>query len=272
MSNPASPKSRRGSQAKYSLVSEVLSDFFPYILGFGTLFLAWHIAAVYLVSSVLFPPPAAVVKRAEVLIGNGSLVVNTAISLQRIAVGFVIGSALGIPIGLAMGSFETVRKFVEPWTEFLRFIPATGMITISVIWFGIGEESKAFLIIYTTIFIVIINTTAGVAAISRNKLRAAQVLGASRWQIFSLVAFPATVPFMLTGMRLAMANSFTTIVAAELVSAQAGLGVMLWNARLFMQVEDIFVSLFTLGILGFIADRIFRFSIYRFAGRYSPVT
>lgn len=272
MSNPVLSKSRRESQVRYPRFSELCSNLFPYFLGFGTLFLAWHVAAVYLVNSVLFPPPAAVLKRAEVLLANGALLANTAISLQRIAIGFAIGSVLGIPVGLAMGSFETVRKFVEPWTEFLRFIPATGMITISVIWFGIGEESKAFLIIYTTIFIVIINTSAGVAAISRNKLRAAQVLGASKWQIFSLVAFPATVPFMLTGMRLAMANSFTTIVAAELVSAQAGLGVMLWNARLFMQVEDIFVSLFTLGILGFIADRIFRFSIYRFAGRYNPVT
>ena len=193
-----------------------------------------------------------------------------AASLRRIALGFVIGSAIGVPIGLAIGSFRLVRKLVEPWTEFFRFIPATGMITIAVIWFGIGEESKVFLIVYATIFIVLINTAAGVASIAPNKIRAAQVLGASRWQIFSLVAFPATVPFMLTGMRLAMANSFTTIVAAELVSAQAGLGVMLWNARLFMQVEDIFVSLLTLGVLGFIADRIFRFAIFRFAGRYSP--
>lgn len=248
-----------------------LAHLVPYIIGFGALFLAWHLAASYLVNSVLFPPPASVLKKAVELIGNGTLISNTAASLQRIALGFIIGSAFGVPIGLAMGSFGIVRKLVEPWTEFLRFIPATGMITISVIWFGIGEESKVFLIIYTTIFIVVLNTAAGVTSIAPNKLRAAQALGASKWQMFHLVAFPATVPFMLTGMRLAMANSFTTIVAAELVSAQAGLGVMLWNARLFMQVEDIFVSLLTLGILGFIADRLFRFSIYRFAGRYSPV-
>ena len=241
----------------------------PYLISFAALFLTWHLAATYLVRSVLFPPPASILTKAIELLANGTLVENVFASLKRIASGFLLGSAFGVPIGLAIGSFPLARKLIEPWTEFFRFVPATGMITISVIWFGIGEESKVFLIIYTTIFIVILNTAAGVAAISPNKLRAAQVLGATRWQIFSLVALPATVPFILTGMRLAMANSFTTIVAAELVAAQSGLGVMLWNARMFMLVDDIFVALVTLGILGLLTDRLFRFGIRRFAGRYN---
>lgn len=244
----------------------------PYVISFAALILTWHIAATFLVRSILFPAPASVLAKTAELLANGTLVDNMLASLQRIVSGFLIGSAIGIPLGLAIGSFSMTRKLLEPWTEFFRFIPATGMITIAVIWFGIGEESKIFLIIYATVFIVILNTAAGVASIAPNKLRAAQVLGATRWQMFSLVALPATVPFILTGMRLAMANSFTTIVAAELVSAQAGLGVMLWNARMFMLVDDIFVSLMMLGILGFIADRLFRFGIYRFAGRYNPVS
>ena len=92
---------------------------------------------------------------------------------------------MGIPIGLTIGSFRLARNLIEPWTEFFRFIPAVAMITIAVIWFGIGEESKIFLIIYTTIFIVILNTAAGVASIAPNKLRAAQSLGANKWQLFS---------------------------------------------------------------------------------------
>ena len=146
-----------------------------------------------------------------------------------------------------MGSFRPVRKLLEPYTEFLRFIPSVAMITVAVIWFGIGEASKIFLIIYTTIFIVILNTAAGVSAIAPNKIRAAQSLGATRAQIFFHVALPATVPYILTGMRLAMANSFTTIVAAELIAANDGLGKMLWDGRLFMLVDEIFVSLVTPG-------------------------
>lgn len=243
----------------------------PYLLSFAALFTVWHVAAIYLVQSILFPPPMQVLVKAGQLLADGSLIENIGASLLRIAIGFFLGSMIGVPIGLLIGSFKIARKLIEPWTEFLRFIPSVAMITIAVIWFGIGEGSKIFLIIYTTIFIVILNTAAGVASISPNKLRAAQVLGANRWQMFTLVALPATVPFILTGMRLAMSNSFTTIVAAELISAQAGLGVMLWNGRMFMLIDSIFVALLALGILGFAADRIFRFGIYRFARRYSAV-
>lgn len=243
-----------------------------YALGFASLFVLWHLASVYLVSSVLFPPPAIVFGKAVILVRNGVLLEHLWASVQRILVGFIAGSLLGIPIGLAMGSFRPVRQVLEPYTEFLRFIPSVAMITVAVIWFGIGEASKIFLIIYTTIFIVILNTAAGVSAIANNKIRAAQALGATRGQIFFHVALPSTVPYILTGMRLAMANSFTTIVAAELIAANEGLGKMLWDGRMFMLVDDIFVSLVSLGLLGFAVDRMFRWSIYTFAGKYSPAT
>jgi ABC-type nitrate/sulfonate/bicarbonate transport system permease component len=253
-------------------VRRVWSLYGGYALGFVSLFLIWHLASVYLVSSVLFPPPAAVFSKGWTLVRDGVLWEHLRASLYRILAGFIAGSLLGMPIGLAMGSFRPVRRLLEPYTEFLRFIPSVAMITVAVIWFGIGEAAKIFLIIYTTIFIVIINTAAGVSAIAPNKIRAAESLGATRAQIFVHVALPATVPYILTGMRLAMSNSFPTIVAAELIAANDGLGKMLWDGRLFMLVDDIFVSLVTLGLLGFAADRLFRWLIYVFAGKYSPAT
>jgi NitT/TauT family transport system permease protein len=257
---------------RVSALRRLWSVYGGYAAGFASLFLLWHLASLYVVSSVLFPPPAVVFRKGVALVRNGILFEHLWASTQRILAGFIAGSLLGIPIGLAMGSFGPVRKVLEPYTEFLRFIPSVAMITVAVIWFGIGEASKIFLIIYTTIFIVIINTAAGVSAIAPNKIRAAEALGATRTQIFLHVALPATVPFILTGMRLAMANSFTTIVAAELIAANDGLGKMLWDGRLFMLVDEIFVSLVTLGLLGFMVDRLFRWSIYTFAGKYSPTT
>jgi ABC-type nitrate/sulfonate/bicarbonate transport system permease component len=245
---------------------------FGYLLGFGSLFVIWHIASVYLLNSVLFPPPLRVFAKAVELARDGTLWENASISLQRIALGFFFGTMIGVPLGLAIGSFALVRRVLEPYTEFLRFIPATALITVAVIWFGIGEGSKIFLIIYTTVFIVIINTAAGVSAVAPNKIRAARSLGANSRQVFMYVALPATVPYILTGMRLAMGNSFVTIVAAELVAANAGLGKMIWDSRLYMLVDNIFVALLVLGLLGFTADRLFRWAIYAFAGRYSPVT
>jgi len=225
-----------------------------------------------LVNSALFPPPHLAALRGWELLVDGTLLQNVGISLQRILAGFFIGSALGIPIGLLMGNFRVFRVLFEPFSEFLRFIPSVAMITVAVIWFGIGEASKVFLIVYACIFIVIINTAAGVSSIARDKTRAARSLGANTMQVFFLVSFPATVPFILTGMRIAMQNAFTTIVAAELVAANAGIGKMLWDARLFMLVDDIFVSLLALGILGFTLDRLFRWASVKFGGRYSPVS
>jgi len=249
-----------------------LAGFSGYVIGFASLFALWHVASVYLLNSVLFPPPGRVVAKAIELAEDGTLWENARVSLERIGLGFLLGSLIGIPIGLAIGLFGIVRRILEPYTEFLRFIPATAMITVAVIWFGIGEGSKIFLIIYTTVFIVIISTAAGVSAVTPNKIRAARSLGASRAQVFWYVAFPATVPYILTGMRLAMGNSFVTIIAAELVAANAGLGKMIWDARLYMLVDQIFVALLVLGLLGFTADRLFRWGIYAFAGRYSPIT
>jgi len=244
----------------------------PYAVSFGILLLIWHIVATFLVKSILFPSPISVAAELLKLIENGTLIENIWASLKRILSGFVLGAAIAIPIGLSMGSFSLARKFIEPWTEFLRFVPATAMITTAVIWFGIGEGSKIFLITYATIFIIILNTAAGVSSISVSKIRAARSLGASNSQLFFLVTLPATVPFILTGMRLAMANSFVTIVAAEMVAANDGIGVMIWNGRMFMLINEIFAALITLGVLGFCADRLFRIGIYRYARRYAPVT
>ena len=243
-----------------------------YLVGFASLFAIWHVAATWIIPSVLFPAPKAVILKAIELAQDGTLWEQTSASLARIAGGFAGGSLIGIPLGLAIGSFPVVRRLLEPYTEFLRFIPATAMITVAVIWFGIGEGSKIFLIIYTTVFIVIINTAAGVSAVAPNKIRAARSLGAGSAQVFFFVALPATVPFILTGMRLAMANSFVTIIAAELVAANNGLGRMIWDSRMYMLVDQIFVALLVLGLLGFTADRLFRWGIYAFAGRFAPVT
>lgn len=262
----------RPAVAEESGLLAAIATYGVYGLGFLSLFVLWHVIAVHLVQSVLFPPPLKVLVKAGELIATGVLFEHIGASLVRIGTGFVLGSSIGIVVGLLMGSFLIIRRLLEPYVETLRFIPAVAMITVAVIWFGIGETSKFFIITYSTVFIVIITTTAGVASIAPNKVRAARSLGASRHQIFFFVTLPATVPFILTGMRVAMANAFTTIVAAELVAANAGIGTMLWNARLFMLIEDIFVALLTLALLGFSIDRCFRWGIYKFAGRYSPVT
>jgi len=241
-----------------------------YLFSFLTLFVLWHVMATYVFRSVLFAPPLAVFAKAIELSASGVLLDNILVSMQRILLGFLIGSAIGFPVGLLMGNVRFVRRFLEPYTEFFRFIPAISLLTLAVIWFGIGETAKIFLIVYSTLFIVVLNTMSGVISIPVNKIRAAQCLGATRTQIFVFVSLPATVPFILTGMRIAMGNAFMTMVSAEMLAANAGIGQMMWTARLYMQVDELFVGLVVLGLLGFATDRLFRFLIGRFADKYAP--
>lgn len=242
-----------------------------YVVSVALLVLLWNAAASFF-NPNFFPSPALVLRTAVKSVEDGTLWTSGSASLARILTGFLIGSAVGAPIGLAIGAFRPVRDWIEPYVQFFRFIPSIAWLTPAVIWFGIGETSKIFIIVYTTVFIVIINTAVGVSSIPINKIRAGQSLGARPIQIFLHVTLPATVPFVLAGMRLAMANSFTTVVSAEMIAAREGLGFLIWNARTFFQTDVIFMSIVLLGVLGFATDRVFRLLIDRFAGHYGPTS
>ena len=230
-----------------------------YLIPVGLFLLLWQVASNSFGVEVLFPPPSTTFKKLILLIKNGSLIRDILASMWRILFGFTIGSILGIFFGLLMGSFPMVRNILNPYVNFLRFVSGVAWISVLIVWFGIGETSKVILIIYVTIFTVLINTMAGVASVSVNKLRAARCLGASEQQIFRFVTLPATIRYIVTGMRMSMANSFLTIVAAEMVQADSGLGFLIIISRNFLETDSIFSGMITLGFLGLLMDRILMF-------------
>jgi NitT/TauT family transport system ATP-binding protein len=251
---------RKRNQVEGTIISALA------IIGF---FVLWHLGSV-LYNSVLFPSPIQFMQTFFRLLMDGTLPHEASVSLKRILSGFVIGVLIAVPLGLLIGSFRIMRLILEPFVELLRFIPSIAMITVAVIFFGIGESSRVFLIAWVTVFTVTINTAAGVMSIEPNKLRAAASLGASRFQTFYLVTLPAATSFILVGARIAMANAFTTIVAAEIIGASSGLGTMLWQARNYMLVDHIYVVLISLSLMGLTIDRLFRGLTRRFGGRYAP--
>ncbi len=260
------------SEKRRGLGQAILDEpryFYP-VLALGT-WLVWEAIAAASIP-IFFPPPEDVVRAFWVSLIDGTLIEHVAMSYYRILVGWAAGCALAIPLGLLAGRSRAVRTVVEPYIEFFRFIPPIAFITLFLIWFGLGEMSKILLIVYTSLFVAFINTLAGAMSVDIEKVRAAQCMGATQRQTFFHVVVPATVPHIVTGVRLALGNAFMTVVAAELVAAQSGVGHLIWNSRLFAQTDFVFVGIITLGLMGFVANWALRLITARVAYRYNIKT
>ena len=239
-----------------------------FCLSFGIFLMVWQLASTYLVSPHLVPPPGQVLRTAMPMLTTAEIPWHTAVSLARVAVGFSLGSGLGILFGVLMGRIRWVHDLLDPVIEFFRFLSPTAMIPIAVIWFGIGETSKYFLIFWGTFFIVLINAIHGVMATPWARLRAAECLGARRLQIFTLIVLPSAVPSVVTGMRVALASSYLSIIPAEILAADSGLGFLLQQSSLLIQTSRVFVVLAVFGVLGYLSDRAFRVATERGLSRY----
>jgi ABC-type nitrate/sulfonate/bicarbonate transport system permease component len=237
---------------QFSLMKIILNSG---VIGWLLVILIWSIAAA-LSDPQFLPSPFVVWQGAIDLSKDGSLFKYMGASFLRVITGWTLGNLIAIPIGLLIGRFSTLRTLLDPIINFIRFIPPLAFITLFMLWFGIGEQSKIFLIMYATFFIVIINTITGVLFVEEDKIRSARSMGASELQIMFHVIIPASLPYIFTGARLAMGSSFMAIVGAEMVAANEGIGYMIWNARLYFKTDWIFVGLVILGLMGFFMDRI----------------
>jgi len=223
----------------------------------GVVALWWLVAVTGLVNPNLFPSPGAVLTAAVELYRDGVLISDLKVSLTRAAIGFGIGSTLGVLIGLLTARVATVSVALQPFLTLLRPIPAIALVPIAIVWFGIGEGSKYFVIAYTVFLAVWLNTHAGAVQVAGTYIRAARSLGATRFREFFEVVVPAAAPHIVVGLRLGAALAFLSLVAAELSGASSGIGFRLQDARQFIQTDRMFVGLIELGVLGATLDMIF---------------
>jgi ABC-type nitrate/sulfonate/bicarbonate transport system permease component len=229
--------------------------------------LLWHVVSLF-ISPLFLPSPKITLAGFIELAKDGTLWASIVASSIRIFSGWVLGVVIGIPLGIAMGSIKIIRQFFDPYIEFFRFIPPIAFVTLSVIWLGPGEASKVALIFYTTVFTVTLNALAGTLAVPDLRIKAAASLGATKLQTLLTIVVPSTVPYMITGARIAMGNSFLTIVSAEIIAADEGLGALIWNARNYGRTEWVFVGIITLGWMGLLFDRLLRVVATRLLKRY----
>ncbi|MFI7389811.1 ABC transporter permease [Streptomyces tendae] len=212
----------------------------------------WALAA----AGFKLPTPPEVVDRASTLISDGTLADDALASLTRVLIGFALGTAVAVPVGFLMGWYGILRGLIEPWIQFFRTIPPLAIIPLAVVAMGIDETPKIFVIFLAAFLACVISTFQGVVNVDRTLINAARVLGAGDATIFARVVVPASTPFILVGMRVGLGSAWATLVAAELIAAQEGLGYRMQNAQLYYDLPTIFVGLISIGILGLLMDRV----------------
>ncbi|ROO84326.1 NitT/TauT family transport system permease protein [Actinocorallia herbida] len=202
------------------------------------------------------PGPIEVAEQGRELISDGTLFDDALASLRRVLIGFALGTALAVPVGFLMGWYGTARGLLEPWVQFFRTIPPLAIIPLAIVLLGIGETPKLVVIGLGAFLSCVISTFQGVIGVDSTLINAARVLGANDRVIFARVVVPASSPFIIVGMRVGLGSAWATLVAAELIAAQEGLGFRMQHAQIYYDLPTIFVGLITIGVLGLLMDRL----------------
>lgn len=208
------------------------------------------------------PSPEAVIARTGKVLDEGfrgtSLLGHLGWSLFRVVAGFICGAVVGIPLGYAMGLSNWFRGWFDPIVEFMRPVPPLALIPLVIIWAGIGETGKIILLFLAALWIMAIAARSGVSGVNISKVHAAYSLGASKWQIMRYVIIPNSLPEIFTGARVAMGVCWGTVVAAELVAAEKGAGMMIMVASKFQNTDIVILGIILIGVIGFGIDMLMR--------------
>jgi NitT/TauT family transport system permease protein len=209
--------------------------------------------------TIIFPTPWDVVLGTLELARLGSLWDHIGSSLFRVGVGYLLATAVAIPLGLLMGWFKGVFATLNPLIQILRPISPIAWIPLAILWFGVGNFSPIFLIFLASVFPIIVETAAGVHSIERQYIRAAQNFGVSGLALFRQVVIPAALPHIITGMRISLGVAWLVVVAAEMIALRSGLGYLIIDSRNAGNRYDLVVAgMVIIGLTGLLLDILMR--------------
>ena len=209
--------------------------------------------------SVIFPTPWQVVTGTVELIKDGTLFVHIGASLMRVGVGFSLAVLVAVPLGLWLGWVRRAYSTLNPLFQILRPISPIAWIPIAILWFGVGDASPIYLIFISSVFPMIVQTTAGVHTIERRYLRAAQNFGVSRYTLFRQVVIPAVLPQIIVGMRIGLGVAWLVVVAAEMIALRSGLGYLIIDSRNAGNRYDLVIAgMIIIGLIGLMLDGVMR--------------
>jgi ABC-type nitrate/sulfonate/bicarbonate transport system permease component len=218
----------------------------------------WFAATRPGVNEALMPSPPRIAATFLDLLVHGDLVENTAASLGRVLVGFAIGGALAVVLGSVAGWFRVGGWLLNPLIDALRPIPALAYIPLVILWVGIGEPSRIIIIALAVFKPCVVNARAGMREVAQIYVDAAETLGAGKVRLFTTVALPSAVPYLIAGLRTGLSTGFLALVAAELIAASSGLGFMIQNAGQYFRTDVVIVGIIAIGIVGSVLDQIAR--------------
>ncbi|MFX1672536.1 aliphatic sulfonate ABC transporter permease SsuC [Paraburkholderia sp. A2WS-5] len=231
---------------------------------------AWELAARSgVLSTRVLPEPLAVVKAACSLVESGEMLQDVRVSTWRAISGFAIGGGIGLVLGLATGLFKSAETALDSTIQMIRNIPALAMIPLVILWFGIEEQAKVFLVALGVFFPVYVNTFHGIRSVDANLIEMARSYGLRGFALCREVILPGALPSILVGARFALGLMWVTLIVAETISAQSGIGYMTMNAREFLQTDVVVVGVLLYAALGKLADWLAKW-LERAALRWHP--
>ncbi len=242
---------------------------FPAWLGIGVLLLIWEVAGdLGLSDPRLLPPPSAAIKALWQSALDGELFLDIYYSTARALGGFLIGSVVAVITGTLCARISYVNDILTPVVQILRPIPVIALVPLTIVWFGLGEVSKVFMVAWGVFFPVWVATLLGVSGVDRKYVWAAESLGADRRTLWLHVLIPAALPTIISGLRTSISLAFIVLVAAEMAGAFFGVGYRISAYHLVFETEKMIGYIVVIGMLGFAADRLFAVLVDRIVPWY----
>ncbi|EIM38906.1 MULTISPECIES: aliphatic sulfonate ABC transporter permease SsuC [Acinetobacter] len=242
------------AEKKVSRGTQLGQRLLPWLVPIG-LILIWQIASsTGLLESRILPAPSAVIAAFWALLMSGELWTHVKVSAGRALTGLLVGGGLGLLLGLLNGSSKAASTLLDTTLQMIRNIPALALIPLVILWFGIDESAKLFLVAIGVFFPIYINTYHGIRSVDPQLIEMGKSYGLTRWQLYKEIILPGAMPSILVGLRFSLGLVWVLLIVAETISAQSGIGYMTMNAREFLQTDVVLVGILLYALLGKLAD------------------
>lgn len=229
---------------------------------------AWHLTAISgWVKPQFLPTPFAVVQAFGRLFTERGFSGDIAISVGRVWLAFALSVIIAVPLGIAMSCYRAIGALLEPFIDFVRYLPVPAMVPLLIIWFGVGEASKIAVLWMGTFFQLILLISDDTKRVPKEYVESGFTLGANQWQVIRDIVFPAALPNMVDNLRITLGWCWTYLIIAEIVAASSGIGHVIWSLRRFVKTPEVMAGIVAIGIIGLLTDQAFRL-IHRRAFRY----